>query len=313
MALHGLLTELGDDGDAMLPFVLATLRWGLAYDLAREQALIAGTVLAQAGGLPDGVTAHLRASEGLAFAAMGRWQDAITAFDAVDAMVGTRASALLAAQWRVLPSAIGPMEIPQDAIVEGRRRLAQLADDPGVGSRAAWSLAVSSYAVGDPAAAQRWVRRVREREGTQGEAVRFLDALQLEAVGDPAGALRKTAADIPLVAELRDLDPFQRTLMYLRRGEWRRAIDPDTVPADWRWHYNVDFVGRFDVLPQAAEIDWAFAPYARLLTAQAELASGRSASACSELRRVVELWQDADTVYSPLRGDAEALLSEQCG
>jgi hypothetical protein len=154
---------------------------------------------------------------------------------------------------------------------------------------------------------------VREREGTQGEAVRFLDALQLEAVGDPAGALRKTAADIPLVAELRDLDPFQRTLMYLRRGEWRRAIDPDTVPADWRWHYNVDFVGRFDVLPQAAEIDWAFAPYARLLTAQAELASGRSASACSELRRVVELWQDADTVYSPLRGDAEALLSEQCG
>jgi hypothetical protein len=144
------------------------------------------------------------------------------------------------------------------------------------------------------------------------QSVRFLDALQLEAVGDPAGALRRTAADIPLVAEHRDLDPFQRTILYLRRGEWRRAIAPDTVPADWRWHYNADFIGQFGVLPQAAEIDWAFAPYARLLTARAELTSGRSASACGELRRVVELWQNADAVFSPLRDDAQALISERC-
>jgi tetratricopeptide (TPR) repeat protein len=312
MALHGLLTQLGGDGDGMLSFVLETLRWGLPYDLAREQALIAGTVLDEAGTLPDTVTAHLRVTQGLAFATLGRWQDAISAFDAADVTLGTQASALLAAQWRVLPSAIGPMRVPPEAVLEGRRRLERLAEDSTVGPRAAWSLAVSSYAADDAVEAQRWVRRVRESGETHADAARLLDALQLAAIGDQAGALRTTAADIPLVAEHRDLDPFQRTIMYLHRGEWRRAIDPDRVPSDWRWHYNVDFVGQFEVLPQAAEIDWAFAPYARLLTARAQLASGRSASACGELRRVVELWRNADAVFSPLRDDAQALISERC-
>jgi hypothetical protein len=311
-ALFGLVGDVGGDPDAMLPLLLGFLRWALAYDLAPAQETIARTALAGAGSLPPTTAAHIRVTRGLALAALGRWHDAVAVFDTVELLLGTPASALLAAQWRVMPSALGLPGVPPARVAEGRRRLEQLADDSVVGPRAAWSLAVSAYAAADPAEAQRWVRRVRESGETHADAARLLDALQLAAVGDAAGALRTTAVDVPLVAEDRDLDPFQRTILYLRRGEWRRAIDPDTVPADWRWHYNADFIGPFDVLPQAAEIDWAFAPYARLLTARAQLASGRSASACGELRRVVELWRNADAVFSPLRDDARALISERC-
>jgi tetratricopeptide (TPR) repeat protein len=311
-ALYGLLGDVGGDRDAMLPFLLEFLRWALAYDLAPAQDAIAQTALAGTGTLPPDTAAHIHVTWGLALAALGRWQDAVAVFDTVDVLLRSPKSALLSAQWRVLPGALGLIGVPAAEAAEGRRRLEELADDSVVGPRAAWSLAVSAYAVDDPAEAQRWVRRVRESGETHADAARLLDALQLAAVGDAAGALRTTAADIPLVAEDRDLDPFQRTILYLRRGEWQRALDPDPVPADWRWHYNVDFIGRFRVLPQAAEIDWAFAPYARLLTARAELALGRSASACGELRRVVELWQNADAVFSPLRDDAQALISERC-
>jgi hypothetical protein len=310
--LHGLASDVGGDPDAMLQFLERFLRWGLAYDLAPAQALIARRALDAAGELPGHAASHIQVTEGLALAALGRWQDALAAFDAVDALLGTPASALLAAQWRALPPALGLHDVPSDAVAEGRRRLERLAADPAVGPQAAWSLAVSHYAAGDAGAAQPWVQRVRESGEPHADDARLLEALQWASAGDPARARRITDEDIPLVAEDRALDPFQRAITYLNRGAWARAIDPASVPADWRWHYNLDFVGEFAVLPQAAEIDWAIGPVARLRTAQAELAADRRATACRELRRIVELWRGADAVFAALRADAQTLVSERC-
>jgi tetratricopeptide (TPR) repeat protein len=317
-AMSELMTGVGGDPTA-LPTFLQNVRWALSLDLAEGQLIIADLVRQTPPDLPPEVQAHLLTARGVALVGLGRWAEAVETFDAVDAVIGTPASAVLTAQWRTVPHAIGLDAVPAASVAEGRRRLEALADDSLVGPRAAWSLAVSYYAEGDVAAAQRWVQHTRLSDSEHARLFQFLQALQREAIGDVAGALAMTDTMIPSDLVLADIpvhlpvfDPFLRAVTYLARGRWERTLYGDTIPVAWRWHENSDFRGQFEALPQAAEIDWALRPYAHLLTARARLARGPSEPACRDLERIAHVWQGADAVFQPLLEETRTLLSERC-
>ncbi len=310
-ALSELVSGVGGDPEA-LPTFMQNLRWALSLDLAEGQLLIADLVRQMRPDLPPVERAHLLTARGVALIGLGRWAEAVETFDAVSSLLRTPASALLAAQWRVLPHAIGLASPPTEWVAEGRIRLEALADDSLVGPRAAWSLAVSYYAEGDVPAAQPWAQRVRVSDPEHAGLSQFLRALQRQAIGDVAGALAITDTMIPIVPLTPQFDPFLRAATYLARGRWARTLHEDTIPVAWRWHENSDFRGEFAAWPQAAEIDWALRPYAHLLTARARLERGPSETACRDLERIAHVWQGADAVFQPLLQEARSLLSEHC-
>jgi tetratricopeptide (TPR) repeat protein len=310
-ALSALVSGVGGDPEALTRF-MQNLRWALSLDLADGQLLIADLVRERRPDLPPVERAHLLTARGVALIGLGRWAEAVETFDTLDALLGTPASAVLAAQWRVLPHAIGLASPPAAWVAQGRIRLEALADDSLVGPRAAWSLAVSYYAEGDVAAAQPWAQRARVSHPEHAGLSLFLRALQREAVGDVAGALTITDTMIPIVPLTPQFDPFLRAATYLARGRWARALYGDTIPVAWRWHENSDFRGKFEAWPQAAEIDWALRPSAHLLTARARLERGPSERACRDLKRIAEVWRGADAVFQPLLQEARTLLSERC-
>ena len=291
---------------------LRMLRWGLSFDVAPAQFQIADALL---GGppLPDSLRAIPLEARGLALAATGRYLAALTSFDAVAALVPAPEAALQAAQWRVLPGALGIVTVPDSIVSVGLLALDALTTDPAVADRASWTLAVAAYARGDVAEAQRRLAAIRSRAAPESaDLVRFLEALQLGAIGDVAGALDATETLVPYVDE-RVSEPFMRSTLYLKRGEWKRQLKPRDVPWDWSWHLNADLRGWPVGLAQPGEIDWVFGTYARLLRARALLRTWwERDEGCREIERIAELWNEVDAVYDPLQREVLTLRSERC-
>jgi hypothetical protein len=81
----------------------------------------------------------------------------------------------------------------------------------------------------------------------------------------------------------------------------------------WLWYENSDFAAYPAGKVQAAEIDWIVGSYARLQRAKVQLRlRNRVPDACHHLRRVVELWADAEPDILPLRQEAESLIADRC-
>jgi tetratricopeptide (TPR) repeat protein len=290
---------------------LRMLRWGLSFDVAPAQLAIANAILGNTS-LPDSSRVLVLEARGLALVATGRYLPALAAFDEVAALSRASEAALQAAQWRVLPHALGLEAVPDAVVDSGVVALESLAADPAIADRAAWALAVHAYARGDVAGAQRRLRAIRARgDPASADLLLFLEALQRAAEGDVAGALDATATLVPYVSE-RGSEPFLRSAVYLTRGEWKRMIDPRAVPFEWLWHLNADLRGWPVGLAQAGEIDWAFGTYARLLRARALFGARGRREACAELARLGELWEEVDAAYEPLHHETLTLLSERC-
>jgi hypothetical protein len=304
--------EMEQDSAAVDYFVNYGLRWALAFDVAEGQTAIAEWLLAQRN-LPRGARLDVLRAKGLGLVALGRMEEANATFDSVAALDDSIESVLQAAQWRVMPQALGIVAMPQAMVEAGRDALDQLAKHAMVGPRAAWTLAVDAYATGDATTGQRWLRTIRESDAPESHMLaRHIDGLQRAALGDLPGALRLTDTLVPLVAA-QVPDAFARTAIYLTRGRWRRALDPPATGGDWLWYQNADLVVWPIGIPVAAEIDWALGTAARFLRWRDAIPRRDRREACRDLTRVVEVWRDAERAFHALREAAEGIVERNCG
>jgi hypothetical protein len=178
-------------------------------------------------------------------------------------------------------------------------------------------MAAEAYHRGDTTAALHFSAAVARTAATDpgvARLLRLLTALQTAARGHPDSALA-------LSAPLRNygpsgalVDPFARSLLYLREAEWLRAIGQDRQ-ADQAllWYQNSD--NGIEGWPQwqlePGEVDNMLGVYARLLRAEASLARGDTAVACPLIARVRELWHDAEPGMAPLTHRAD-LAARSC-
>jgi len=300
------------DPAAVKQFVDFGLRWALSFDVADGQTAIAELLLAQPS-LPRAARLDVLRAKGLGLVALGRVEDAITAFDSVATLDGLVESRLQAAQWRVMPQALEIAPMPEQMLADGRRLLEGLAEHDSVGPRAAWTLAVDAYAAGDAVRGQRWLRAIRESDAPEGRLLaRHIEGLHRAALGDLPGALRVTDTLVPLVAA-QVPDAFARSAIYLARGRWRRTLDPPATDGDWLWYQNADLVVWPRGIPVAAEIDWAFGTAARFLRWRDAIPRRDRREACRDLRRVVEVWHHAEGGFRSLREEAEVIVERECG
>jgi len=196
-----------------------------------------------------------------------------------------------------------------------RARLNGDVDQPGPADRrrrAVWMLAVLERA---PSAADDPARgRPLAGEPAPRPLALLLQADALAARGAYASALAATdrVTGIP-VAQTED--PFFRTVLHLSRAAWyERAGRPASAQADLIWHENSDVFRYPTGDPQAAELDWAFAPLAEWRLALLLERSGRSpADACRAYRTVARLWADGEPRYRARAVTAtQRLVALQC-
>jgi tetratricopeptide (TPR) repeat protein len=288
----------GDERRAALlgsPGALAlAARGALSFGLAAAQAEL-GAALSEAA-----ETADLRASgliaRGVALFALGRPQAALAALDSASVLFSSPAEARLqAAEWRVIPPALGMPGIGQGERDRGRAVLRALAADSLSGHRAAFALALDAYARGDTAAVETWGARVRHATGAGQRLLPLVDALEHGARSSWDAALALSEAGLASDSVGYAPDPFFRSALHLLRGEWL-ANEGRPLEADRSllWYENLDVIGWPHAEAQPAEVDWALGSFARLRRARLAAADERSADACALARGVAEVWGDAE-------------------
>lgn len=246
---------------------------------------------------------------GLALFALGRPAAAFARFDSAASLFDSPESRLQRAEWRLLPSALDLVPSTGDE-ARWRGRLEGLVTDSALGPRAAWALALARYVAGDTATARVWADRVT---GRAAHPLReLLRALAEAARGRPGAALAITdSVRLPFKAT-RPPDAFASAAFHLLRGEWAAAMG-DSLQADreWLWYEGSDVEGWPEGLAQAAEVSGALGVAARLMRGRLLLARARdpgdTTRACVLLRRVVELWADAEPEVRPLANEADSL------
>jgi hypothetical protein len=245
--------------------------------------------------------------------AMGRPARALPHFDAATRLLTARDEARLqAAEWRVVPSALGLPGIPAVELERGRRELEVMSNDSALGARAAWALAFDALRRGDTSAASPWIRRVVSQSDSTGPLARHLRAMQHAAAGRFHDALELSQPALAYDSAGRAGDPFFRSVLHLQRGEWHAAAgQARAADAAWLWYENLDAVGWPSTVAQACEVDWALGTYARWRRARLADSSGVRNEACRRMADVAGLWADAEPAYGPLLREARGLL-QQC-
>jgi tetratricopeptide (TPR) repeat protein len=295
------------------PSILAlAARGALSFDMPELEYALG----ARLAGLPSAGPAlhgsgHI--AQGVASMALGRPVAALTHFDSAAALLDDRSEAQIqAAEWRVIPAAIGIPGVPQSEIEKGRRELDRLTADSLFGVRAAWALALDALTRNDTSKAAPWLNRVASGAGTGNP----LD-LMLRAMGEAAAGRFEDALELSRPALAYDSaggagDPFFRAALHLERGDWYLAAH-QTASADesWLWYENLDVVGWPMTVAQAAEVDWALGNYARWRRGKLAASEGKAADGCRLMAQVVGSWSQAEPSIEPLRAEASR-VQRQC-
>jgi tRNA A-37 threonylcarbamoyl transferase component Bud32/tetratricopeptide (TPR) repeat protein len=295
-------------------------RRGLSLDLAvTEEALGTMLVEAEEGYASERVTG--RVAQGLAAFAMGRPQQALSRFDAA-ARIGSEEAKFQAAQWRVLPEALGLAGTTKAERTTGRNALEAVAAsagpdaDTGRAVRAAWTLGLSELRAGDTLAARGRASHLRSLASQTGYAgmATLLDAA-LEASTGRHDAALTTSAPLLRYDSLGKMDrPFARSAVHLLRAEWHQRIgDLPAAASELMWHENEDLEGLPGGAAQAAEVDWAVGTFARLHRARIAIAMNNPGGACRHASDVARLWNRPESALEPLAQEARRLRDEACG
>jgi tRNA A-37 threonylcarbamoyl transferase component Bud32/tetratricopeptide (TPR) repeat protein len=295
------------------PFVLGlAARGALSFDMPAVQSALG----ARLAGLPSAKAALLgsgEVSQGVALMAMGRPARALAHFDRAARLLQHGDEARLqAAEWRVLPSALGLPGIPPDEVERGRRELRSISGDSTLGYRAAWALAFDALRQGDTSTAQLWMSRVVSRADSTNPLALHLRAVEYSVAGRFHEALDLSRPALAYDSAGRAGDPFFRAALHLQRGEWYASVgQAQAADADWLWYENLDAVGWPSTVAQACEVDWALGTYARWRRARLSDSTGGRNEACRGMTEVTELWAGAEPAYKPWLTEARGLL-ERC-
>jgi hypothetical protein len=312
--------------------VALAARRALSLDLAVTE-LALGRMLAEAPESESGERATGLVAQGLALFTMGRPRQAFSRFNAAAAL-GDEEAAFQAAQWRVVPNALGLVGTPEAELTEGVRVLqavvgaaavrggpneaatAEPSAGPGQVARALWTLGLVELRAGEGVRARRRASRLQELAGQTGYArlSTMLDAALEASAGGYKEALALSAPLLAYDSAGKVERPFARSALHLLRAEWLERIgDLPGAVAELVWHENVDLEG-FPAGPaQAAEIDWALGTYARLRRARLALAMDDLESACRHASDVTRLWNEPERELEPLAQEARRIRAEACG
>ncbi|MGH7514679.1 MAG: protein kinase domain-containing protein [Gemmatimonadales bacterium] len=270
-------------------------RGAIGFDLPRYQ-LAFGVRLARASRSLASDRANGLVAEGVALMALGRPAAAFARFDsAVTLFPSPEEATLQAAEWRVIPAALGLPGVSDRVREDGRARLASLATGGGrLAYRAAWALAVDGFLRRDTVAMRRWrVPRGPPDVGAEPLA-RLLEALEARARGE-AEAIGLTDPVLEADSAGRQIDPFLRATAHLVRGEWlEEAGRLDLADRSWLWYENSDVVGTHDTEAQPADVDWALGAYAGARRATLALKRRDHARACALARRTLGFWAEPE-------------------
>jgi len=291
------------------PALALAARGALAFDLP-DVELEFGRRLAALEDAPPALHASGQVAQGVALMALGRPSAALVAFDSAAALFPDPAKARLqAAEWRVIPGALGVPGIIEAEAERGRSVLTALAAQPG-GAHAAWALGLDALARRDTAAGRHW-RSVVERDDSAGAPLGgLLAAMAAAGSGGPDSALMISEPALASDSAGYAPDPFFRAALHLLRGEWQVAAGrPDEADRSWLWYENTDVVGWPDAEAQPAEVDWALGSWARGRRAALASAAGRQGDACALGRRVLELWRGAELPTARVADSLRASLA----
>jgi serine/threonine protein kinase/tetratricopeptide (TPR) repeat protein len=292
------------------PFVLGlAARGALSFDMPMVQAVI-GAQLAGLSSASPALHGSGEIAQGVALMAMGRPARALPHFDAAVRLLPDRDEARLqAAEWRILPAALGVPGILSGELERGRRELELISNDSLLGHRAAWALAFDALRRGDTSAAAPWIRRVVARSDSTGPLALHLRAMQHSAAGRFQDALELSQPALAYDSAGRAGDPFFRSVLHLQRGEWHAAAgQPRQADAAWLWYENLDAVGWPGTVAQACEVDWALGTYARWRRARLADSTGARNETCRGMADVAALWADAEPGYGPMLNEARGFV-----
>jgi tetratricopeptide (TPR) repeat protein len=251
-------------------------RWVRYIDSPSTQAEL-GTLLVRAADREGDAryAAQGFSNRGLGLIAQGLIEPGIASFDSAAARFETDETLTQAAEWAVIPHALGVHGFSERAAERGERALEAVWIRPGIDvrtkARAATALALLAMRRGDVEVRDLWTDRLAALgpAPTPSRPIRLVSALADAERGDYRAALDLTAEDLAYDSIGLAERPFLRSALYLSRGEWYRALGmPDSAIASWLWHQNTDLEGT--VLPelvQAGEVDGALGPFADRRTA----------------------------------------------
>jgi len=271
-------------------------RGAVGFDMPRYQ-LAFGQRLAAIARPRSPQQANGLVAQGVALVALGRPAAAFARFDSAAASFRSPDEALLqAAEWRVIPAALGMHGVSERDRVDGRTRLAAFAADTGPRAlRAAWALAVDAFLRGDTVVAHRWRAQVTGRTDSTTEPLdQLLAAFDAHGRNDP-GALDLMKPVLEVDSAGRQPDPFLRATVHLVRGQWADEVkDPALADASWLWYENTDAVEWPHAEAQPMDVDWALGAYAGFSRASLAFRRDEPARGCPLARRTLDFWQDTE-------------------
>ncbi|MCL7960274.1 MAG: serine/threonine protein kinase, partial [marine benthic group bacterium] len=211
-------------------------------------------------------------AQGIGLIAQSDIVEALASFDSATGRTRTPETITQAAEWSVIPYALGVDGFTPEYAAGGERVLSAMWLEPGVDARlkarAATALALLADRRGNREARDEWLGRLETlgQAAGAGEARphRLVSAVADASRGEYRIALERTAQDLAYdSAGLADR-PFLRSALYLKRGEWYEELGmPDSAVSSWLWHQNTDLEGTVPPeLVQAGEVDGALGPYA---------------------------------------------------
>ncbi len=209
---------------------------------------------------------------GLGLIGQGLIDEGLASFDSAARRMETPETVTQAAEWAVIPYALGVDGFTSENAERGEQVLEAMYHGLEISdqlkARAATALALLSERREDAAARGTWVVRLDSLGSGMltgaDRPYRLTSALTYASRGDYRNALDRTGQDLAYdSAGLADR-PFLRSALYLKRGEWYAELGMrDSAIASWRWHQNTDLEGTVPAeLVQAGEVDGALGPYA---------------------------------------------------
>jgi tetratricopeptide (TPR) repeat protein len=283
-------------------------RGAFSMDLPEAGALL-GARLASLPSAPDSLHGSGRIARGLALMAMGRPAEALPQFDSAGPLLSDHAEARYqAAEWRIIPPALGLPGMPAAEVEQGRRQLAQVSRDDPRSIRAAWALAFEALARGDSVRAAPWLGSILSRTAADHPFQALLLAMQQAAAGRFKAALTLSKPALAYDSAGMAGDPFFRAALHLERGDWlERMHQPGDADRSWLWYENLDVIGWPATVVQAGEVDWPLGNLGRLRRARLAAKSGDEEGTCRMTTELIRSWSRAEPAFEPLQAQSRAL------
>jgi hypothetical protein len=259
------------------------------------------------------LSANGRLGAGLSLIMVGR---PLAALDQIDsAHASANDAELVAEEARLLLPLFGIL-IPEAQRDRARDLLIEWSKGGQWSQRASWALAVDALHRRAYSEYTGWRRKITDTNASDTYRLSLGEVLDVLYLGqtDPRPAVARSRELTAVDSAGRGTDPFARALLYWHRATWLETLDEwNEAERTWLWYENSDFGPYPSRKVQAAEIDWIIGSYARLRRAKVQLRwPNRVQDACHHLKRVVELWADAEPAILPLKNEADSLITDRC-